>query len=104
MGTRRTGVAPQLNSHSLLPSPSHLCAVTDIYGANNGLLTSHGALYDGEGAAFLLGATARIATHSLYVCVCVTQSPESAANALRVTRSAGSPTEHRSEEITGTVR
>lgn len=33
-------------------------------------------------------------------CVCVTQSPESAANALRVTRSAGSPTEHWDSQVT----
>lgn len=40
-GRRRAGVATQLNSHSLLLSStaSHLAAVTDVYGANNGLFT-----------------------------------------------------------------
>lgn len=57
------------------------------------------ALYDRKGPAFLLGASVEIAIHSSspfwdVQFQVVTQSPESAANTLRMTQSTGAPTEH----------
>lgn len=58
-----------------------------------------------EGSAFFIRGKCENCSSMCVIPDCLQhkQSPESAANAARVTRRAGSPTEHQSGQITGAV-